>query len=95
MAQSQDTRESLLIALRDPGNTTAWKEFSAIYRPMISHIARRMGLHPSDAEDAAQQLMLTVSQAIGGWSKEEANIDGVCFVLLRSGGDQNLQPRAG
>lgn len=72
MTQSQDTRESLLIAMRDPGNTTAWKEFSAIYRPMINRIARRMGLQASDAEDAAQQVMLTVSQAINNWSKDEA-----------------------
>ncbi len=72
MTQSQDTRESLLIAMRDPGNTTAWKEFSAIYRPMISRIARRMGLQASDAEDATQQVMLAVSQAISNWSKDEA-----------------------
>lgn len=72
MTQSQDTRESLLIAMRDPGNTTAWKEFSGIYRPMINRIARRMGLQASDAEDTAQQVMLALSQAISNWSKDDA-----------------------
>jgi len=71
MPPPQDTRESLLVALRDPDNVNAWNEFSDIYRPMIGRIARRMGLSASDSEDATQQVMLNVSQAINSWSKDE------------------------
>ena len=30
-----ETRESLLIQLRDPANRESWFEFAAIYRPMV------------------------------------------------------------
>ena len=71
MTETPETRDSLLVAIRDPANESAWREFSEIYRPMVFRIARRMGLQNSDAEDVAQQVMLSVSGSIGNWTKDE------------------------
>ena len=70
MPEVPETRESLLIAIRDPADELAWQRFSQIYRPMVYRIARKMGLQPSDAEDVAQHVMLTVADTIRGWSKD-------------------------
>ena len=45
------TRASLLLRIRDPKDNAAWKEFDAIYRPMLQRFARTMGLGAADAED--------------------------------------------
>lgn len=66
------TRESLLIRVRDPGNGAAWNEFARIYRPMIYRIARQKGLQDCDADDLAQRVLLSVSQAIGNWERDRS-----------------------
>jgi len=70
MPEPGETRESLLIRLRDPQCDTAWQEFSAIYRPMVYRLARHSGLQDSDAEDVTQRVLLSVSGAIGEWRKD-------------------------
>ncbi|HJN10352.1 MAG: hypothetical protein QGG09_11400 [Pirellulaceae bacterium] len=53
MAQLPETRNSLLLKVRDPADADAWIEFAAIYRPVIYRLARRRGLQDADAEDLA------------------------------------------
>jgi len=38
-----ETRPSLLLRVRDPGDRAAWDEFSEIYRPVIMRLARVSG----------------------------------------------------
>ena len=64
------TRESLLIRVRDADDVGAWQQFVSIYRPMIYRIARRRGLQDSDAEDLSQRVLLSVARAIGTWQKD-------------------------
>ncbi|MCA9175622.1 MAG: sigma-70 family RNA polymerase sigma factor [Planctomycetales bacterium] len=66
-----ETRESLLIRLRDTQCDAAWTEFVVIYRPMIYRLARQSGLQHNDAEDVTQQVLLSVSRAVGDWRKDE------------------------
>ncbi len=58
------TRVSLLIRLREPGATDAWREFDAIYRPLLAKIALARGLSNADVEDVVQHCMIAVSQHI-------------------------------
>jgi RNA polymerase sigma-70 factor (ECF subfamily) len=64
MNPSPDTRASLLIRVRDPADQAAWEEFVEIYRPVILRMAWKKGLQNADAEDLAQKVLLSVSQAI-------------------------------
>lgn len=58
------TRVSLLIRIRDPNNQTAWREFDAIYRPMLYRFARKKGLERGEAEEVTQQSLVAISQHI-------------------------------
>lgn len=58
------TRKSLLLRVKDKGDTLAWREFDAIYRPMLRRFTRRCGLSDADAEDITQQCMLSLMEHI-------------------------------
>jgi len=64
---SPDTRHSLIQRLKDGGDNAAWEEFTSIYRPIIIRIAMRKQLQLDDAEDLAQQVLLSVLKNIHKW----------------------------
>jgi RNA polymerase sigma-70 factor (ECF subfamily) len=70
LSEWPETRESLLLRIRDPADAVAWEQFVAFYRPSILRLARRRGLQDADAEDLAQQVLASVSRAIGVWEKD-------------------------
>lgn len=70
MSDLPETGESLLVKIRDPDDAVAWEQFVAVYRPSILRLARRRGLQDADAEDLAQQVLTSVSRAIGRWEKD-------------------------
>ncbi len=86
MTEPADTRESLLIRLRDGSCDSAWSEFTDIYRPMILRLARQSGLQFCDAEDVTQRVMVSVSKSIGDWRKDPArgNFRGWLTVVTRN-----------
>lgn len=47
----------MLDALRDPGNEPVWTQFDARYRPVLTGLARRLGLGEAQAEEVAQQSL--------------------------------------
>ncbi|MHC4947292.1 MAG: RNA polymerase sigma factor [Planctomycetota bacterium] len=51
------TTTALLDDLIDPANEAVWEEFDARYRPVLVAFARRIGLAPEDAADAAQEAL--------------------------------------
>jgi RNA polymerase sigma-70 factor, ECF subfamily len=61
---SPDTRESLIVRLRDRGDQAAWGEFVGLYQPVIHRTARRLGLQPADAEEITQEVLAAVVRAI-------------------------------
>lgn len=65
-----ETRESLLLKIRDSENSVAWERFTAVYRPAVVRLARRRGLQEADAEDLAQRVLVAVARAIGNWEKD-------------------------
>jgi RNA polymerase sigma-70 factor (ECF subfamily) len=72
MTDSPATRQSLLVRLKDPGDSQAWSEFVAIYTPLIDRLARARGLQPADAADLAQEVFRAVAGAIGRYDPDPA-----------------------
>lgn len=70
MTQFPETRESLIIQVKDPENRVAWEQFIAIYRPVIVRAAAARGLQEADAQDLAQQVLFAVASAIGQWERQ-------------------------
>jgi RNA polymerase sigma-70 factor (ECF subfamily) len=58
------TRASLLLRVRDRGDSLAWGEFDTLYRPLLKRYASARGLGADDAEDVAQHCLLTVARKI-------------------------------
>lgn len=71
MNEFPDTRESLLLQVRDPANRIAWDEFVRIYRPVIVRTAIARGLQHADAQDLAQQVLMAVAGAVGAWERRD------------------------
>jgi RNA polymerase sigma factor (sigma-70 family) len=51
------TTTQLLDSLRDPSNQALWREFDERFRPVVTAFARRRGLGPEEAADAAQATL--------------------------------------
>jgi RNA polymerase sigma factor (sigma-70 family) len=64
MTLSPQTRASLLVRVRNPADQAAWHEFVEIYWPVIHRLARRKGLQEADADDLAQQVLMSVARTI-------------------------------
>ncbi|MFO0922984.1 MAG: sigma-70 family RNA polymerase sigma factor [Pirellulales bacterium] len=60
MALPTETRATLLLRIRDPKNTEAWREFITIYEPLIAGVAGRLGLQSADADELVQEVFLVV-----------------------------------
>lgn len=61
------TRRSLLARVRDPDDATSWREFDRLYRGLVFGVARRRGLEEADAQDVAQETMLSVARTMPGF----------------------------
>ena len=58
------TRYSLIVKLRDPADAGAWREFVALYQPLVYRLARRQGLQDADAHDLCQEVFRAVARSI-------------------------------
>src|SRR5713226_3788750 len=65
MAEFPPTRTTLLVRLRDLGDEAAWKEFIALYGPLVYGYARKQGLQDADAADLSQEVLGAVAGAVG------------------------------
>ena len=65
MQESPATRASLLVRLRDANDAEAWREFARLYAPVIYGFARKRGLQDADAADLMQEVLRSVSTAMG------------------------------
>ena len=54
------TRQSLLIRLRDSHDESAWREFYALYSPLLYDYARARGLRHEDAEDVRSECLAAI-----------------------------------
>jgi RNA polymerase sigma factor (sigma-70 family) len=65
MAEIPATRASLLVRMRDPRDEAAWREFVALYGPLVYGYARKQGLQDADAADLGQEVLRVVAGAVG------------------------------
>jgi RNA polymerase sigma-70 factor, ECF subfamily len=66
-----ETRDSLLLRIRDSEDREAWYEFVEIYRPLVYRIGRRHGLQDADALNLVQEVLCKVERAIGKWNTRQ------------------------
>ena len=85
MSDLPATRPSLLLRLRDPRDTAAWRQCVEVYGPAVYGYARRRGLQDADAGDVTQDVLRSVLQAIGGLDYDPAagSFRGWLFTLVR------------
>ena len=67
-----ETRESLLVRVRDLQDREAWEQFAQIYRPVVYRLARNRGLQDADAQDLSQKVLISVAKAIPDWQQSSS-----------------------
>ena len=67
MASLPETRNSLLLRLKDQQDSLAWSEFLEMYEPWILGWARRRGMQEADACEFCQDLLMKLSTAVRLW----------------------------
>lgn len=80
------TRASLLVQLRDGTNHAAWHEFVKLYSPVVYGFARKRGLQDADAADLMQDVMRSVSKAVGAleYDRARGTFRGWLFTITRN-----------
>lgn len=73
-SQFPDTRASLLLQLQVGDDHEIWQEFVTIYRPIIYRLARKRGMQDADAQDLAQQVLLSIAGSIERWQKTDESV---------------------
>lgn len=71
MEELPETNLSLIARGKDLGDGASWKEFLAIYRPVVLRMVRRRQLQDADTEDAIQHIFMSISWSIEGWESGE------------------------
>jgi RNA polymerase sigma factor (sigma-70 family) len=61
MAELPVTRVTLLARLRDGKDADSWREFVALYAPVVYGFARKRGLQDADAADLMQDVLRSVA----------------------------------
>ncbi len=73
MDRFPDTRSSLLLRVKNKASDEqAWQEFAELYQPVIIRMAKSKGIQEADAQDLAQQVLVSVHTAIGRWEPRSA-----------------------
>jgi RNA polymerase sigma-70 factor (ECF subfamily) len=80
------TRASLLVRIRDANNHAAWHEFVQLYGPVIYGFARKRGLQDADAADLMQDVLRSVSAAIGrlDYDRRQGTFRGWLYTITRN-----------
>lgn len=80
------TRASLLVQIRAGSNHAAWQEFVKLYGPVIYGFARKRGLQDADAADLMQDVMRSISAAIGRleYDRQHGTFRGWLFTITRN-----------
>jgi len=61
------THASLLVRIRDPQDSEAWRIFAGVYTPIVYGYCRRRGLQEADSADVTQEVLACVLRSIKGF----------------------------
>jgi RNA polymerase sigma-70 factor (ECF subfamily) len=72
--------------IRDGSNHIAWQEFVNLYGPVVYGFARKRGLQDADAADLMQDVLRSVSSAIGRleYDRSQGSFRGWLFTITRN-----------
>src|SRR5262249_43567389 len=86
MAESPNTRPSLLVRIRDARDDQAWSQFVALYAPLIYGYARKQGLQDADAADVTQDALRAVAGAVANlqYGPQRGTFRGWLFTIVRN-----------
>ena len=78
-----DTRVSLIVGVcqRDPER---WREFDAIYRPMLLAFLRKQRLNESDASDVVQDIFVKLLDKIHSYKREKYRFRSWLFAVAHN-----------
>ncbi len=65
-----ETRQSLIVRLKDPRNDLAWTEFVCAYEPFLSRLVRKQGTPDRHVADVTQQLLIVIARSVEGWQPD-------------------------
>jgi RNA polymerase sigma-70 factor (ECF subfamily) len=66
------TQPSLLVRIRQPQDTAAWRQFAQTYAPLVYGHLRKRGLQDADAADVTQDVLRSVASRIGQFDYDPA-----------------------
>jgi RNA polymerase sigma-70 factor (ECF subfamily) len=84
MPEPPVTRPSLLVRIRDNGDTDAWRQFIDLYAPMIYGLARRKGLQDADAADLTQEVLRTIATRNAAYDADRGAFRGWLYTVTRN-----------
>ena len=92
MTQFPETRNSLLMQVKDQRNAEAWEQFVQIYRPVIYRLARQKDLQDADAQDLTQQVLIAVASRVVHWKMGKREpINSISTLASKSGEERDYQ----
>lgn len=68
-----NTSISLLLRLREPGDSEAWSRFVRLYGPLMYKWALSTGLQPNDASDIVQDVMALLVRKLPSFRYDESS----------------------
>ena len=86
MSESNETRPSLLVRMRNARDEWAWGEFVEIYSPLVYGFSRKQGLQDADAVDVTQDVLRIVARSIGRleYDPRRGTFRGWLFTIVRN-----------
>ena len=72
MANYDNTRQTLLLRMRDKHDENSWEEFHAIYRPYIAAVILKLGIEQADVDDILQKVLLTLWEKLPEFQYDES-----------------------
>lgn len=71
-SDSNTTRPSLLLRLRDLQDADAWSRFVDLYGPFVARWCQLLGLQEADAADVTQAVLLKLMNIIQQWNYDRS-----------------------
>ena len=60
MSKRWDTRQSLLLKIKNQQDEHSWEEFIYFYKPYIVTVIMNLGVDQADVDDLAQKVLLVL-----------------------------------